>query len=570
MSVEKKKIQLNSSMVKEFRPYIIAGLIFAGLEIVGEFLDKLQAVQLGVQGESLGAKDMAFLGIKGLGWWLFLTVFLWGLWKGGKKAYNSRPSGCRVFKSPLLTWLILVVCWIPCFIAYFPGIYSYDGEPQLIQYTSGAFDNHHPVLHTLIMGWCYDLGQWLCSRGINIDGIAFYSILQMALLALALSSVVTYLYRKGVGRVFLWLTMGLFALFPVTPLMAISTTKDTLFTALFVMLIVELLEISEGKEDWKKNGIKAGLIAVFAMLFRRNASYVIIIMTIVSAIVGLVGRRKKVTHEGRVSHLGIRLAIVFLISVVVFEASEKALLTVTDAVPGETAEALSVPLMQIARAFKSNDYEVRIKYGDVIFDYVSETGLCNYRPLISDGVKQYFNNEHFSRDKISFVKLYFNLFKDYPGSYVQAFLYMTKGYWQLMDNSFCEVYKNWWRDRTGYLITDATPIFALDYVKKSNLWPSLRNVYEAFATDCSYRYFFLLQLIFAPAMYVMLVVLGGVALIRNKDKKGILIWLIMGLYLLTMIAGPCVLVRYVFPLMMTSPLLASMVYNEETKTNSGL
>ncbi len=606
----------NKISIKKYVPFILAGLVFAFLEVLGELLDKLQEVSNDVAKlweaaetteevvaaaeasvtASISFRDVALLGVKGLGWWILLTVIIFALWHGGRKAYHSTPSKLKVFGNRFFTWTIIMVCWIPCFIAYFPGIYSYDGEPQLLQYTSGQFDNHHPVLHTLIMGWCYDLGQWLMAHGIMIDGIAFYSIIQMSLLAFALATVVVYLSKRNAGRVFIWLTMGLFALYPVTPIMAISTTKDTFFTALFVLLLVNMLELAEcgkgveegktsgegkaeekgkatgkgkveeedkavEKNGWKKKAVIVGVIAVLAMLFRRNVSYVIILMTMVSAVTWLINRGKKKSAQATFAG---RVAIICLISFVVFEASEKAVLTVTDAVPGEAAEALSVPLMQMARAFKSNDYEVRTsEYSEVLFSYVTETGLCNYRPLISDGVKQYFNNEHFKEDKVTFVKLYFDMMKDYPSSYVQAFLYMTKGYWQLMDDSFCEVYKNWWRDRTGYLITDATPVFALDFVQKTNLWPSLRKLYESFATDSSYRCFFLLQMIFAPAMYVMLIVLGGVALIKKKSGSRLLIWLFIGFYLLTMIAGPCVLVRYVFPLMMVCPLVASMIYDGE-------
>lgn len=544
--------------VKPTIAYIISALVIAGFEILGEILDALQnARELGIP--AFSTMSLLGLAIKGVLIFVLIAIVLERLYWLGKKLFNDKATVTTFFEKKRLVMPVMLVSWIPCFLAYFPGIYSYDGEPQLIQYTTGQFDNHHPVFHTLIMGWCYDLGQWFKQIGIPIDGIAFYSVTQMLILAYALSSVVVYLAKKKVGKWYLMGTMVLFGIFPVTPVMAISTTKDTFFTAFFVLMMVKILELVNGKENWKQQAT-IGICAVFCMLFRRNASYVFILMIIIFAIIVAINaiKAKKINFG-----LYERCFVVFAVAILTFNISEKAIMSATDAVQGESAEALSVPLMQIARAYKSNQDPVTDKYGEVLFEYIPQLGLNNYRPLISDGVKQQFNNELFAKDKMSFIKLYFQMFKDYPVDYAQAFLYMTKGDWQLMDNSHCEVYKNWWRDRTGYLITDATPIFALDYVEKANLAPGIRNVYEAIVTDSCYRNFFLLQIIFAPAFYVYLVVLSGLALLLKKQKTRIVVWLFVGIYLLTIIAGPCVLVRYIFPLMMLAPILGVLVFAKE-------
>ncbi len=537
----------------------LLAVIIAGLEILGELLDALSQYSQGLVPSPVNTKQLLVWGLMGIALWMALTVILLAIWKMGNASFHGKQSACFIFKKKIYIWLLIITCWIPCFIAYFPGIYSYDGEPQLIQYTSGEFDNHHPIFHTLIMGKCYDLGQWLMSKGIAIDGLAFYSLLQMMVLAFALATVVNYLIRRGAGRVFVWMSMAMFCVFPATPVMAISSTKDTLFTAVFVLVIGKILEIYRANSISIKMALELALYAILCMLFRRNASYVFIIMLIIMILDYLISsvKVKKFGWNLKAGFIAVCLA-----SIVLFSITEKSIMMATDAVQGESAEALSVPLMQMARAFKSNQEEVTAKYGEELFAYITPVGLNNYRPLISDGVKQGFNNELFGQDKMSFVSLYLRMFKDYPGSYVQAFLYMTKGDWQLTDTSHCEVYKDWWRDRTGYLITDAVPVFALDYVKKSDLWPGLRECYEAIVTDCCYRNIVLVNLIFAPATYVYAVILCGLELLIKKRKDLFYIWLIIGFYLLTIIAGPCVLVRYIFPLMMLLPVLASMVWDD--------
>ena len=516
------------------------------------------------------------IGIEGIVFFIICNLTLVLLWKGGKWLLNSKPFEKSLFGKIYFWQPIILLSWLPCFLAYFPGIYSYDGEPQLIQYTSGQLDNHHPVIHTLIIGSCYDLGQWLQTHGINIDGLAFYTIIQVLLLSFAMAYLLRFLVQKNAGKAFVILFATYICLFPTMPLMAISSTKDTFFAAFFVLFLTELTNIYTAKKEQNgdnkdlntcsvviKNAEKlhiSSLIRLFifsagCMFFRRNGYYVIAILLMFFVVVAacqVIRSRKNILLKNPLY----AVAFILLISVLFFSITEKTVIKCTNALEGESAEALSIPLQQMARAFKSNDNAIRIKYGERLTTYVSETGLCNYRPLITDGVKQYFNNEYFATNKADFIKVYVELGKDYPGPYLFAVLYLTKGDWHIMDTTFCEVYKDWWRDRTGYLITDATKVFAGDFVKKSNIWPGVRNLYERFATDCSFTKFVPFQVICSPAFYVFLSFLGALALILNK-KKGL--YPVVGailLYLLTMFAGPCVLIRYIFPVMVSIPLLA--------------
>jgi len=523
----------------------IASMLISVLQMLGRYLDVRN-----------GDISMSFskIAIEGILFFIFCNVIIIFLWKFGKKALMSKPLSHVLFSKIWFWQLMMLIFWLPCFLAYFPGIYSYDGEPQLIQYTAGRLDNHHPIIHTLILGKCYDLGQWLMAKGINIDGLAFYTIIQVLLLSFALAYMIRFLVEKKVGRVFVILCAVYICLFPTVPIMAVSSTKDTFFTAFFILFITGITEAlyHNGKNIY----FKLFVFSMGCMFFRRNGYYVILILML--WLVGLCIIKRKSAQKYLVS-----TAIVLFVSVIVFTISEKAVITLTHASKGEAAEALSIPLQQMARAFKNDDNAIRIKYGERLTSYISETGLCNYRPLISDGVKQYFNNELFAENKKDFAKVYLELGKDYPGPYALAVLYLTKGDWHMLDTSYCRVYKNWWRDRTGYLITDATPVFAGDFVKKSNLLPQIRALYERFASDCTFMRCIPLMIICAPAFYVFLSLLGAVAILMNKKRGFYLVFAAILLYLLTVFFGPCVLVRYIFPLMAAMPLCSWCVLQDD-------
>jgi len=540
---------------------LIVSMFISVLQMLGRFLD--------VRSQNL---NVSFINIalEGLLFFVLCNIFLMLLWKLGQKMLFSKPFTSKITYKLWFWQLIIIISWLPCYLAYFPGIYSYDGEPQLIQYTSGQLDNHHPIIHTLILGKCYDLGKWLQSMNINIDGLAFYTTLQVLLLSFAFAYVLRFLVDKCAGKILVIASAIYICLFPTMPLMAISSTKDTFFAALFVLFITELAAIGTQRTDTinKLSILRLFIFSVGCMIFRRNGYYVVLILMICFAIVCISRYLMSQKTTPSNTNTGARLrkplfavTLALLISVAFFSITEKTIIHCTNALEGESAEALSIPLAQMARAFKSNDNPIRIKYGERLTTYISETGLCNYRPLITDGVKQYFNNEYFATNKTDFIKVYFELGRDYPGPYVLAVLYLTKGDWHILDTTFCEVYKDWWRDRTGYLITDATPVFAGDFVTKSNLLPALRDMYEGFATRCSFMNFLPFQVICAPASYVYLSVLGSIVLLMKK-KKGL--YPVMGailLYLLTMFAGPCVLVRYIFPVMAAMPLFAWCVLN---------
>ena len=550
---------------KAFRPTkkkIFITLLFAFVvsvcEILGQYLDFKNrmsltgSVEFGIE-ESLPL-ILVSLATAFIKWEVIMSLGIYLVWSLGQLFLSAPSFKSKIFENPFIYQILIFISWIPCFLAYFPVIYSYDGEPQLIQYTQNAFDNHHPLVHTLFLGGCYDLGNFLQEHGINIDGMVFYSIIQMLFLSLALSLGIRFLVRKKAGIPFVIISLFFCMLFPVFALMSVTTTKDTLFTAFFLILTVLLLENAE-KEKINIFRITAiFLSALGTMMMRRNGIYVLLIFVVVSGIFVICRIRKKgiKIQLSKIKILGSILA-----SVLVFLIFESILINVLDAKKGETAEALSLPLQQVARTLKSDDGSLDPVLKAQLTEYVPEEGIENYRPAISDVVKMTFNNELFEKDPIRFFKLYLQLGIEEPGTYMLALLYNTMGDWYITDESFINVYKDWWRDRTGYFITDDIPVFAAyDFVKKENLLPGVKNWYEALVTDCGFRDSLILTIIFSPALYVFGVLFIGILYICRRNRKYWYGWGVMALYFLTVIAGPCVLIRYVFPLMAAIPFLA--------------
>lgn len=68
------------------------------------------------------------------------------------------PGPSRCFGLALATMLL---CWLPGYLAYYPGICAYDITIQMGQVVSGSYGTHHPLAHTLLVGLFAKLGNGL-------------------------------------------------------------------------------------------------------------------------------------------------------------------------------------------------------------------------------------------------------------------------------------------------------------------------------------------------------------------------------------------------------------------------
>lgn len=89
---------------------------------------------------------------------------------------------------------VILLCWLPVFLAYYPAVFAYDAEGQLYQVMAHDYSTHHPLIHTLFLGAFFKLGEKL--PGTYSSGMALHSIVQMFLMAMILGYVLTVLYRE--------------------------------------------------------------------------------------------------------------------------------------------------------------------------------------------------------------------------------------------------------------------------------------------------------------------------------------------------------------------------------------
>ena len=128
-------------------------------------------------------------------------------------------SGGQVLLGSLL---LLLLAWLPVYLAYYPGICAYDAPVQTGQIMEHYYFDHHPIVHTLLLQGMLWLGSHIFGS-VNA-GMACYTAAQMLLLAGSMAYGMWVLHRRK-APVAAWLSVLLLGMFfPFHWYMSVSMT----------------------------------------------------------------------------------------------------------------------------------------------------------------------------------------------------------------------------------------------------------------------------------------------------------------------------------------------------------
>ena len=135
----------------------------------------------------------------------------------------------------LIIWIVQLVCWLPVFLAYYPGLFTYDVAGQVTK-TFGSYNTHQPLLHTLYIKFFYN---FIGGKVLNdyTSGIALATIAQMIIFSASLSYAQAFLRKSNVSKLVRYLLILFVCTSPIFSLLAISMTKDTFFTCGVLLFI---------------------------------------------------------------------------------------------------------------------------------------------------------------------------------------------------------------------------------------------------------------------------------------------------------------------------------------------
>ncbi len=473
--------------------------------------------------------------------------------------------GRRELPGPLpcfgLSLLTMALCYLPGYLAYYPGICSYDITIQAGQVVSGAYGTHHPLAHTLLVGLFMRLGAAL---GDVNTGIALYTALQALCLAAAFAAGIAWLRAIGAGRVWVALVWIWGCLFPFHLYMSVTVTKDVFFTIFFVLQLIcfcELLRRSGSRGGFSAWDICYLLSTVGMVLFRNNGRYALLPVLLCLA-VGCIRR-------GGSRRLLLRLLAGTLAGVLLGSVGLSLLARTTNAQQGDKREMLSIPIQQLARTMlyhggvgvlDEDDATMGEEDKRLVNDFILDEAYREYRPDIADPVKRH-TYTHVVRYRTGeFLQTYLRLLAQYPGDYVNAAFAVNMGYYYLGDTSHAHINENGVERGLGYIQTRWVEQELRDYgIYKDSKWESMHQVMERYADGNLYLRTPVLRLLMIPGIYLWIwLFLAAWLWIRKKYLLMLPIGFIAGYYL-TLALGPAVQLRYLYPAMAAVPFLIGYV-----------
>lgn len=535
---------------------LLGGVMLALLTVMGQQIFSEMHVALTV-------KNLLRVGLLTLGLTPAFTAAIIALLNGVPR-WTERLRGGKLERSPLnpangsgwkaffLIWSVLILCWLPAYLGYFPGIWGYDMHNQNHQALTGVYNAYQPLLHTLLYQLCYRAGSAVFGTG--TAGVAVFSAVQALILSACLAYVTVYLARRlRVPFLITLLSAAFYALLPVHAILAVSSTKDTVFAGLFLVLLTQICELCMDTDAFLRSARRMGafvLTVLLVCLLRNNMLYAFLF----GAVFLVLGIRKNRA----------RVLLLAAVSAVVAVLCGKALSAALHAGAGARTELLNVPIQQVACVYERHSDELSEAERQAVYAYLPEEALEGYYPLLSDPVKFASNIGDGLPAITGFLKVWARLLPGHVNDYIDSFLTMTLGYWYPFETFHAHIYDGYDEPDTeetlGYLYTGFLEGIN-PAVQKQSLWPAAERYYQWFAHENGHQRIPIVSLLFAPGTYCWLMLIVLLALLYFRRLRLMLpLAFPFGVWL-TLLLGPCVIVRYAYPILAGAPLFVGLLFN---------
>lgn len=349
---------------------------------------------------------------------------------------NEIPVFSR--KNWIIIALLMILCWCPYFLTYFPGNLSVDSYSSIAQSIGGElWNNHHPVMFTLFVKICLTVGNLFGSLE---AGVCVFSLLQMTMLSLTLSYCLEWMRQKCIPFIIRVASFVFFGFSPLIAMYSCTMWKDILFSCWCLLLAMTVFDIVQYESDrmlaHPKTLFRLTVLCLLVAFGRNNGIYIVIATLFVLAVSYRTLWKKTVP-----------VFFVTILSIVLIQGLGYDALNI---LKGHFAESVGIPLQQIGYTVKNDGYitdEQAAFLNEIMpLDKMKEA----YDATSSNGIKfhQDFNNEFLEANKAEFIKVWTELLIQNPGKFVKAYCMQTMGYWQLDTIGYTYVYgaDDYWID----------------------------------------------------------------------------------------------------------------------------
>lgn len=461
-----------------------------------------------------------------------------------KKLYSASSEQ----KFVLLLWFLISLFFMPAYLALFPGTFGYDAPIQAAQYFGEMeLTAANPLLHTYLLGLFLSLGETVFKNA--SVGLALFCSLQGLLVTHVTAK--SFLFLRKIHTPFIVSLIGLLwiLLNPTLHALTFNTTKDILLGVCLLHFLLNLLNIlyynipqkTEPSSPSLFLSPKAGyfrlILSGILMCLMRNAA-IYLVGALILFLIPTFQKQKKVIFS---------LCAAFLISWMFSQFFTRVL----NIPPGDVRENMSIPIQQLASVSHAYYYgtepaDITQEQLDAIKELFPVESLEGFLRDTVDFIKITFDTKTFSDNPGKYVSLYFTVGRQNPGIYFRAFRDMVLPYFDMTRSV-----------RRGLAVTNTFPDLTHLRISRYSLFPAYYTFLEK-QIDTKH-YFLVMQ----PGISIWLMLLGVCVSIRRKNPKIFLCILPIALYFIGLLLGPMALLRYLFPMMLATPLLFGILFWKE-------
>lgn len=460
-------------------------------------------------------------------------------------AWETRVSEAKEYFIVLIVFSLL---YLPAFLAVYPGVFGYDGPVQVDWFFSPEkLTAHHPLIHTFLLGLCFSLGNMLF-QDYNI-GLAVYSGLQGLVVCFIFAYTIIWMRKRNVcfyGRVLAILFLGLN---PYIQLLNFSTTKDTLFSAFFLLVLLNFFDLLE---QCNKSTIGRFVFSAILMCLFRNQGYYILFFC---GLVTLLVFKKKKWNVSKTLFVSAIIGWFLMGPFIGILGIEK----------GDAREMFSLPMQQVAAVWKQNELGLTTLEKDdekKIEKLITVDALEQYKTDFADPVKSGFQTNVLKKDLLGYIELYFKLGKEHTKSYIASFIYLVSGYWDIYyygNNKFFDY---------GLMYTDTFPEVNICGIERN----SLLQGYSQYLIDMvdDMERLPIIRSLFSQALpaWIMFFLLIA-SICEKKYNLGCVMMLLLGQWGI-MLLSPVVVTRYALPLIVCVPILVMLAFRPDSSLSHEL
>ena len=183
-----------------------------------------------------------------------------------------------------------------------------------------------------------------------------------------------------------------------------------------------------------------------------------------------------------------------------------------------------------------------------------------YKPAIADNAAKLMKGENINKDKKEFYNFMWQLAKKYPEKFIESGLNTIRGLWYINDTSFNTIHHDKMKNVAGALELYSFPIKKNPIYKLSiqSKIPKLKRFYNKMFCLNEYENIPILYILFQPATYLYISLAFLLYAKYKKENTKKTIGTIIFLYAISNIAGQCALVRYIYPVIVCTPLMLAL------------